>query len=255
MKHKLVVKPKYLKFLGFLYNSAQVIYPYILIPESLNTKLKESDPDSIGILEHEKVHLKRMKDLGICKWYLEYIFNRKFRLDEEVIAYKKQSKVLKKYNIDFDIDKYSKTLSSWLYLKMVNKDKAKELLISQTNYPLLKQAIKESWSKDTTYEEIRDKWTKENKSYGQCAVTALLIQNYLGGEIYKADVKGEKYSHFWNVLPNGEVVDLTKKQFGNKEIKFINVEIKDRGELMKNKDLKNRYEILRSRVEKYISKI
>lgn len=128
MQYKLLVKPKYLKFLGILYNSSQVIYPYILIPESLNTELKASDPNSIGILEHEKVHLKRMKEIGIYKWYLGYIFNSKFRLNEEIIAYKKQLEVLKNYNIDFDIDKYAKILSSWIYLKMVNEDKAKELL-------------------------------------------------------------------------------------------------------------------------------
>ena len=128
MEYKLLVKHKYLKFLGIIYNSAQVIYPYILIPESLNTKLKELDPNSIGILEHEKVHLKRIEEIGICKWYLRYIFDRKFRLNEEIIAYKKQSEVLKKYNIDFDIDKYAKILSSQTYLKMVSEKKAKELL-------------------------------------------------------------------------------------------------------------------------------
>ena len=256
MKYKLVVKPKYLKFLGFLYNSAQVIYPYILIPESLNTKLKESDPDSIGILEHEKVHLKRMKDLGICKWYLGYIFSRKFRLNEEVIAYKKQFKVLKKHNIDFDIEEYSKILSSWIYLKMVNEDKAKELLTFQTNYSRLKQALENSWNKDTAYEPLKDKWAVENKSLGQCAVTVLVVNKYFGGEIYKADIEGEDYSHFWNVLPNGEVIDLTKKQFGNKKnMELINVKMKTREELIEDSELKKRYEILEKRVEERMQKI
>jgi hypothetical protein len=130
MKYKLLIKPKSLKFLGLLYSSAQVIYPYIFIPESINKKLKESDTETLSILEHEKTHLKRMKEYGVFKWYLHYIFNKEFRLNEEVIAYKEQFKVFKKYDIEFDIDKYANILSSKVYLKMIDENKAKELLKS-----------------------------------------------------------------------------------------------------------------------------
>lgn len=128
MKYKLLVKPKFFKFLGLIYNSAQVIYPYIIIPQSLKQKLEYSDPESISIFEHEKFHLKRMKEFGVCKWYFKYIFSPGFRLNEEILAYKKQFEILRKYNIDFNVDKYSKILSSWTYLKMVDQDTAKELL-------------------------------------------------------------------------------------------------------------------------------
>lgn len=130
MKNKLLIKPTFFKSLGLLYNSAQVIYPYIIIPKSLHNKLEKSDPESISIFEHERFHLKRMTELGICKWYLGYIFSSKFRLNEEVLAYKRQFEILKEYNIPFDIDKYSKILSSWTYLEMIDEDKAKELLKS-----------------------------------------------------------------------------------------------------------------------------
>lgn len=130
MKYKLLVKPKFFKFLGLVYNSVQVIYPYIIIPKSLNQKLKESDLESLSILEHEKTHLERMKEYGVFKWYLYYIFNKEFRLNEEVIAYKEQFEVLRKYDIEIDIDKYSNILSSKVYLKMIDKNKAKELLES-----------------------------------------------------------------------------------------------------------------------------
>jgi parvulin-like peptidyl-prolyl isomerase len=113
----------------------------------------------------------------------------------------------------------------------------------------LKKAIEKSWSKKTAY---KGTWIEEKKSHGQCAVTALLVQNYLQGDIYKADVKDEKYSHFWNVLPNGEILDLTKSQFGNKNIKLINIRKQSVTELIKDKDLKYRYEILRKRVEGFL---
>jgi len=46
---------------------------------------------------------------------------------------------------------------------------------------------------------------------GQCAVTALIVQDYLGGEILRGTV-GEE-SHYWNRLPTGEELDLTASQF------------------------------------------
>ena len=128
MQYKLIIKPKYLKFLGLIYNSAQVIYPYIIIPQHLKKKLDNSDPQSLAILEHEKVHFQRMKESGVLKWYLKYFFNKSFRLNEEVIAYKKQFEILKKYNIDFNLNQYAKILSSWTYLKMTDEKEAKRLL-------------------------------------------------------------------------------------------------------------------------------
>jgi hypothetical protein len=49
---------------------------------------------------------------------------------------------------------------------------------------------------------------------GQCAVTALLINERYGGKIlYNA-----QFDHYWNVLPNGQKIDLTRKQFHNKRV-------------------------------------
>lgn len=115
-------------------------------------------------------------------------------------------------------------------------------------FSFLKEAIEKAWDQDTAYNGV---WTEKNKSYGQCAVTALLVQNYFQGKIYKADVKGEQYSHFWNVLPDGKVKDLTKSQFRGKTIELINIRSKTVDELMMDKDLKKRYEILKKRVENF----
>ena len=46
---------------------------------------------------------------------------------------------------------------------------------------------------------------------GQCAVTALVVQDFLGGELIRAFVCGE--SHYWNRLPDGSELDLTADQF------------------------------------------
>nr|MBA4404890.1 hypothetical protein [Nanoarchaeum sp.] len=73
----------------------------------------------------------------------------------------------------------------------------------------LVSAISSSWGKDTCYPGSADKWTESNPYHGQCAITALVVQDYLGGEILSCS----HAHHYWNRLTNGQEVDLTKEQF------------------------------------------
>jgi hypothetical protein len=78
----------------------------------------------------------------------------------------------------------------------------------------IERAIWEAWSLDTAEED--DGWTPENPSRGQCDITALVVQDLLGGEVLGADVflDGARIEgHMWNRLPSGIDVDLTREQF------------------------------------------
>jgi hypothetical protein len=78
----------------------------------------------------------------------------------------------------------------------------------------LERAIRDAWSLDTA--EEGDGWTPENPSRGQCDITALVVQDLLGGDILGADVylDGERIeSHMWNRLASGIDIDLTREQF------------------------------------------
>lgn len=44
-------------------------------------------------------------------------------------------------------------------------------------------AIRVSWSQKTCYPPDQDQWSEKNPSLGQCAVTALLVQDLVGGNI------------------------------------------------------------------------
>ena len=82
----------------------------------------------------------------------------------------------------------------------------------------LRAAIESCWGRDTS--DDPGEWTPENRTRGQCGVTALVIRELLGGEILMADVHGshlEGERHAWNRLPSGEEVDLTADQFRNGE--------------------------------------
>nr|WP_240942836.1 NUDIX domain-containing protein [Planosporangium thailandense] len=64
-------------------------------------------------------------------------------------------------------------------------------------------------------------WRPENPARGQCGVTALVVHDLLGGDL----ILGEVYEHgtrrgchYWNRLPDGTEVDLTRDQFRPDEV-------------------------------------
>lgn len=76
----------------------------------------------------------------------------------------------------------------------------------------LKRALLMCWDRDTASPGDQSRWTSDRPSVGQCAVTALMVQDLMGGQIVKAMVEGFG-SHYWNRLDSGQEVDLTRDQF------------------------------------------
>ena len=83
----------------------------------------------------------------------------------------------------------------------------------------LERAIRESWAADTV--DPDDGWSADNPARGQCDVTALVLHDFLGGELMASDVflDGDRImAHMWNRLPSGIEVDLTREQFHEGEV-------------------------------------
>ncbi len=74
----------------------------------------------------------------------------------------------------------------------------------------LQAVFQECWRRETSYEP--EKWSPENPTHGQCAITALVIQDLLGGGLLRGRVNGAE--HYWNRLPDSNELDLTRDQFG-----------------------------------------
>ena len=110
----------------------------------------------------------------------------------------------------------------------------------------LKEILMKVYDKDTAHENWRSKWSEENVTYGQCVPTALLVQYYFGGEIYKS----KQEDHYFNII-DGKVVDLTKEQF-DYELDYSLSEQKQPS--LSSADTKNRFELLKERVELFIEK-
>jgi hypothetical protein len=73
-----------------------------------------------------------------------------------------------------------------------------------------------AWGPDTCYPDMSEEWTPENPSRDQCGMTALVVQDILGGDLIIAEVHvdGDQVGHhYWNRLPDGSEVDLTGDQF------------------------------------------
>lgn len=106
-------------------------------------------------------------------------------------------------------------------------------------------AIRRSWAADTS---VDGEWSPERASRGQCAVTALLIQDVYGGQLIRATV-GD-VSHYWNLLPGGEEIDLTRSQFDSFDP--VNPEIRERAFLLADAHTAARYRLLAERVRRLV---
>jgi len=72
----------------------------------------------------------------------------------------------------------------------------------------LRHQLEAAWRADTSF--WPDEWTAVRPSFGQCAVTALVVEERFGGEICRTINAG--VVHYWNLV-DGRPVDLTRDQF------------------------------------------
>lgn len=110
----------------------------------------------------------------------------------------------------------------------------------------LQKALYNCYAKDLCYPSVQKSWSEENKCLGMCAITALLIQDYLGGNIAKIYV--DNVSHYFNMI-NNEIIDLTASQFSN-VIDYSNSMLALREQMLKNENTSLRYHLLKERVTK-----
>ena len=86
----------------------------------------------------------------------------------------------------------------------------------------LRTALRDAWSRDTCDDVDLPDWTPQNPARGQCGATALVVHDLLGGELLLAEVlrtDGSRQGvHWWNRLPGGRELDLTREQFAPHEL-------------------------------------
>lgn len=102
------------------------------------------------------------------------------------------------------------------------------------------------WCADTCAPRMRKEWTEENRTLGQCSITAFLIQDMFGGKVYGVPLGDGNYHCFNDV--DGCVFDLTSEQFGDTVLDYSHCPEQDRSVHFAKAEKLTRYELLKERL-------
>lgn len=115
------------------------------------------------------------------------------------------------------------------------------------------QALQASWASDTCFSA--DEWSADNPARGQCVVSSLVVQDYLGGDLrrYRVQLPDGEETHYCNVLPDGTVLDTTASQYTAPiTLQVTPVDLKGhtsvREKRLADDETRRRYELLKQRV-------
>ena len=108
--------------------------------------------------------------------------------------------------------------------------------------------LRKAWCKETAYPSCQAEWVESDPSYGQCAITAMLVYDMFGGSIHRIRVNGGG-THYFNKI-DGHYIDLTIEQFDlyNIPVSYEPNEEMPRQYCGKNADTSKRYKLLIERV-------
>ena len=107
------------------------------------------------------------------------------------------------------------------------------------------------WSTDTCAPRMRGEWSEDNKTLGQCSITAFLVQDIFGGEVYGVPL-GDGAFHCFNKVGD-KVFDLTSEQFLPKVLDYPLDYPQSRETHFAKEEKRLRYEALKAALVKAIS--
>ncbi|MDE6917870.1 MAG: hypothetical protein K2P39_13865 [Lachnospiraceae bacterium] len=116
----------------------------------------------------------------------------------------------------------------------------------------LYDALSEIWCANTCAPRMRADWTPENRTLGQCSITAFLAQDIFGGKVYGILRPGGNY-HCYNVTGNS-CFDLTSEQFGDEILCYEANPEQFRETHFAKEEKRLRYEYLKKRLAEHCAK-
>ena len=117
----------------------------------------------------------------------------------------------------------------------------------------LYDALSKVWCEYTCAPRLRSGWSTENKTLGQCSITAFLVQDIFGGKVYGIPREGGSY-HCYNVVGDC-VFDLTSEQFQGEKLDYTDNPEQFREVHFAKEEKKLRYEYLCKELGKLCFKI
>ena len=114
----------------------------------------------------------------------------------------------------------------------------------------LYEVLLNCWSRETAYPSDQPYWTTRCPSIGQCAITAMLVYDMFGGEMYRAK------NHYYNKI-DGHWVDLTARQFWdfNEQFDYTSGRKVYRNRTGQSGHTKKRYDLLVRNITEYLNRI
>lgn len=104
--------------------------------------------------------------------------------------------------------------------------------------------LSELWCADTCAPRMRERWSPDNKTLGQCSITAFLAQDIYGG-IVRGIRRPDGNYHCFNVVGDC-VFDLTSEQFGDEVLCYDGCPEQLREVHFAKEEKRQRYEYLRA---------
>ena len=104
----------------------------------------------------------------------------------------------------------------------------------------------ELWCAETCAPRMRENWSPENKTLGQCSITAFLVQDIYGGKVYGIKRPDGNYHCFNDV--DGCVFDLTSEQFGDEKLDYADCPEQFREVHFAKEEKRLRYEELKRKL-------
>lgn len=113
--------------------------------------------------------------------------------------------------------------------------------------------LRSAWCKETAYPSCQAEWVPTDPSYGQCAITAMLVYDMFCGTIHRIRVDGGG-THYFNKI-NGHYIDLTVEQFDlyGIPVRYEPNEEMPRQYCGKNADTAKRYRLLIERISQIVN--
>lgn len=102
------------------------------------------------------------------------------------------------------------------------------------------------WAADTCAPRMRGDWRAENPTLGQCSVTAFLVQDLFGGNVFGVPLGDGNY-HCFNAVGSC-VFDLTSEQFGDQALSYADCPEQLREVHFAREEKRQRYRLLRRRL-------
>lgn len=113
----------------------------------------------------------------------------------------------------------------------------------------LYNALWHVWCAETCAPRMRADWSEDNRTLGQCSVTAFLAQDIFGGKVYGIPLKDGGY-HCYNVIGDC-VFDLTSEQFPGEKLRYETNPEQLRYEHFRKVEKRARYELLKANLKAY----